>query len=56
MFMASEKVSFVAFLGITSQKVRAALYKIPLNPPFSKGEVLGMPILIEKLQENNPTA
>jgi len=36
---------------VSSQKVRAILEKIPLNPPLQKGEAVGMPGLIEMLRE-----
>ncbi len=32
---------------VNSQKVRAVLEKIPLNPPLQKGEAIGMPGLID---------
>ena len=42
-------IRLLALSRVTFQKVRATLGKIPLNPPFSKGEPIGMPCLIEKL-------
>ena len=44
-----QDISRLALSIVTFQKVRATLGKIPLNPPFSKGEPVGMPCLIEKL-------
>ena len=44
-----QDISQLALSIVTFQKVRANLGKIPLNPPFSKGEPIGMPCLIEKL-------
>jgi len=35
---------------VSSQKVRAILEKIPLNPPLQKGEAVGIPGLIEMLR------
>ena len=40
--------SFVVF-SVTSQKVEVEIKKIPLNPPFSKGEATWRPPLTEKL-------
>jgi len=40
----SEKRKFSKSLGY--------IIKIPLNPPFQKGEAVGMPEFIEKLLEN----
>ncbi|OEU77419.1 MAG: hypothetical protein BA872_04110 [Desulfobacterales bacterium C00003060] len=36
-------------MTLPSARVLLALGKIPLNPPFSKGEAVGMPKLIDKL-------
>ena len=43
------KDSLFSQIKVGFQKVRAILEKIPLNPPLQKGEVVGMPRLIEML-------